>query len=178
MKKFLAVMFALSVMFSLASCGNTGADTETTAADTTVAESAETAETTETAQADTIGSAYLNAFKSTDKTTAADVAAELITVDAAGTELVTMDVNPGYLNGFDDEIKGFSKATMFSPMIGPIPFIGYVFETDEPDALLASLDASANLRWLVCTEADEKVSDISGNLVFFLMCSNETYEMQ
>lgn len=167
-------MFALSVMFSLASCGNTGADTETTAADTTVAESAETTEATEAAQADTIGSAYLNAFKGTDKTTAADVAAELAAID----EYVTMDVGPGYLDGFDDEIKGFTKGTKFSPMIGAIPFVGYVFETDDPDALLASLKASANLRWLVCAEADEQVSDISGNLVFFLMCANETDEMQ
>lgn len=45
-------------------------------------------------------------------------------------ELVTQNVEPGYLVGFNSnsKIKGFKKATMFSPASENIPFIGYVFE--------------------------------------------------
>ncbi len=82
----------------------------------------------------------------------------------------TMPVEPGYLNGFTEEIKGFSEATMFGPSIGSIPFIGYVFKVDGnvDDFMLNLLDKS-DLRWNVCTQADEKVCEASGDLVFFVM---------
>ena len=35
------------------------------------------------------------------------------------------------------------------------------------------LKENANLKWNVCTEADEMVSAVQGNYVFFIMCSNE-----
>lgn len=87
-----------------------------------------------------------------------------------------MDVEEGFLNGFSAEINGFSKGVMFGPMIGSIPFIGYVFETEDADALVATLKANADLRWNICTSADEMVVTVKDNKVFFVMCSNAEEE--
>lgn len=88
-----------------------------------------------------------------------------------------MPVEEGYLNGFNEEIKGFSSGVMFAPMIGTIPFVGYIFETDNPDELMKILDEKAMLNWNICTTADEKVSDIKDNVVFFVM-SPYSFEME
>ncbi|MBQ3054692.1 MAG: hypothetical protein IJC88_01155 [Oscillospiraceae bacterium] len=84
----------------------------------------------------------------------------------------SMPVEPGFLNGFDNEISGFSKGAMFGPAIGTIPFIGYIFEVDantDVSAFIQTLKDNANLRWNICTSADEMVVDSVGNTVFFLM---------
>ena len=86
-----------------------------------------------------------------------------------------------YLSGFDGAFTAeFESATQFAPMIGVIPFMGYVFELAE-DADVAAfvqyLKDNANLRWNVCTAADEMVIGTKGNLVFFLMCPT-TFEEQ
>lgn len=81
----------------------------------------------------------------------------------------TMEVTPGYLNGFDNEIKGFDKGFQFSPIIGSIPMVGYVFETEDPKALVDELEANANLGWNICTSADEMKTEIKDNLVLFIM---------
>lgn len=83
--------------------------------------------------------------------------------------MATMPVEEGYLNGFDGEIKGFDKGIMFSPMIGSIPFVGYVFETKDADALTTQLDAHHQLNWNICTIADEMLVKSHGNYVFFVM---------
>lgn len=87
-----------------------------------------------------------------------------------------MEVEPGFLTGFTAEIDGFESGYVFMPMIGTIPFVGYVFELADPAAaidFLAVLDENADMRWNVCTEADEKVSTIAGSTVLFIMCSNQ-----
>ena len=87
-------------------------------------------------------------------------------------DLVTMDVEPGYLNGFTEEIDGFEEATMFGPMIGTIPFVGYIFEVEDDtdvDSFIETLKDHANLRWNICTEAEELTLGKEGNKVFFLM---------
>ena len=81
----------------------------------------------------------------------------------------TLLVEEGYLNGFDAEITGFSKGAMFAPMIGTIPFVGYVFETDNPDELIKTLTEHAELNWNICTVADEMVVKSVGNFVYFVM---------
>lgn len=84
-----------------------------------------------------------------------------------------MEVEEGYLTGFDNtEIKGFKSGAMFAPMIGTIPFVGYVFELENAGDTLAfinTLKSSANLRWNICTAAEEMVAISSGNKVFFVM---------
>jgi len=86
---------------------------------------------------------------------------------------VVMPVEAGWLAGFDAEIQGFSSAATFAPMIGSIPFVGYVFELEEGadvNAFIDTLTKNANPRWNVCVEADETVVDSVGSTVFFLMC--------
>ena len=83
------------------------------------------------------------------------------------------EVEPGWLSGFSEDVTGFTKGVVVAPIIGSIPYIAYVFESEDPEALLKELDEKHNMRWNICTEADEKVSAIKGNLVFYIMCSNE-----
>lgn len=61
---------------------------------------------------------------------------------------------------------------MFGPIISTIPFVGYIFtlaEDADVDAFVTLLKDNANLRWNICTEADELTVEKSGNTVFFLM---------
>lgn len=98
-----------------------------------------------------------------------DLANKLVTNDIIPFGPAIMPVAEGYLNGFSSEVTGFSEAVMFGPMIGSIPFMGYVFKTDNPQALISSLKEKADLRWNVCTQADEMVVDSVKNTVFFVM---------
>lgn len=123
--------------------------------------------------ANTIGAKYANIFNASKGTTCDALAEELLDGDELNMNLVKVEVEPGFLNGFDDEITGFNEGVMLSPMIGSIPFVGYVFETSDPNALETLLKDKANLRWNICTEADEMVSSTKGNFVFFMMCTNE-----
>ena len=86
----------------------------------------------------------------------------------------TMEVEPGLLSGFDNaEITGFNNGVMFAPMIGSIPFVGYVFTLEEgadTAAFMQTLTDSANPRWNICVEADETVVENADNMVFFVMC--------
>jgi hypothetical protein len=79
----------------------------------------------------------------------------------------------GWLNGFDAEsITGFSEGAVFAPMIGTIAFMGYIFtlpEGADVEAFKTQLTSTANLRWNICTEADEMVCDNVGNKVFFVI---------
>lgn len=84
-----------------------------------------------------------------------------------------MPVEEGLLNGFGNtEVTGFSEGVMFAPMIGSIPFVGYVFTLEEgadAETFMQSLKDSADLNWNICTAADEMTVEQSGNKVFFLM---------
>ena len=91
-----------------------------------------------------------------------------------------MEVEPGLLQGFDNaEIKGFKEGAVFMPMIGTIPFIGYVFTLEDgtdASSFISKLKSNANLRWNICTTADEMVAGSVGNKVFFVMCPTEFAE--
>ena len=83
-----------------------------------------------------------------------------------------MAVEPGYLSGFDVEITGFNNAVMMAPMIGTIPFVGYIFELEEGanvDEFEQMLLDNANMRWNICTSAEETVVYSVDNIVFFMM---------
>jgi len=94
--------------------------------------------------------------------------------------LTVTEIEEGYLAGFDNaEITGFSEGVMFAPMIGTIPFVGYVFTLESEadiDAFIKKLEESANLRWNICTKAEEMVTGKSGNKVFFVMCNSSIEE--
>lgn len=84
-----------------------------------------------------------------------------------------MPVEPGHLTGFGDtEITGFKEGAMFAPMIGTIPFVGYVFILEDSanvSSFISTLKSSADLRWNICTSADEMITGNVGNKVFFVM---------
>lgn len=81
-----------------------------------------------------------------------------------------MAVEPGYLNGFDEEVDGFKSGAVFSPYIGTIPYVGYVFEVEgDIDAFVEQLKSKANLNWNICTQADEIVCETYKDRVFFVM---------
>lgn len=89
----------------------------------------------------------------------------------------TAQVEEGLLTGFGNaEITGFDTGVMFAPIIGSIPFVGYVFSLEEgadADSFVKLLEENANPRWNVCTEAEETVIETSENMVFFLMCPSQ-----
>lgn len=79
-------------------------------------------------------------------------------------------VEPGYLNGFTEDITGFTEGANFGPFISPIPFVGYVFAVDDNvDDFVQNLKDKSNLRWNVCTEADEMLCEAYEGYVFFVM---------
>lgn len=84
-----------------------------------------------------------------------------------------MEMEEGYLAGFTEEIHGFKECATFAPMIGTIPFVGYIFTLEEGsdvDAFVQKLKDQADPRWNICTTADETVVEAVGNTVFFVMC--------
>lgn len=122
---------------------------------------------------DTVGKVLLQDFKSNPDGTVLEVAERIITSESIPFMGGAMEVEPGLLTGFDNaEITGFKEGAMFSPMIGTIPFVGYIFEVEDGtdvDAFMETLKDNANLRWNICTEAEELTLGREGNKVFFLM---------
>ena len=154
MKKLMALLLVAVMMFSVAACGNSGAE--------------------EVKEPETVGEFLLQDFKSNPEGSAQEVADRVIQNEILPFEAVTMPVEPGFLTGFDNaEITGFSEGVMFAPMMGTIPFVGYVFTLEDGadvDGFVQTLEDHANLRWNICTEAEEMVAEAEGNHVFFLMC--------
>ncbi len=186
MKKIFALLMAASMMLSFAACGNKDAEKETEAATEAVTE-ATTEEATEapTESADmTIGETlradFLNRAENSPEETAQAYADALLANPVCEFAGATMPVEEGLLTGFgNDEIKGFKEGVMFSPMIGTIPFVGYIFileDGSDVEGFMSALKSNANLAWNVCTEADELFVESSGNTVFFLMSPNNFEE--
>lgn len=133
---------------------------------------------------DTAGQTLLGVFMEASNANADATAQELADTVLADPSIqfsgVTMEVEPGLLSGFGNaEITGFDEGVMFGPMIGSIPFVGYVFvvpEGEDVDAFMNTLKENADPRWNICTEADETVVESSGQKVFFLMCPSSFAE--
>lgn len=170
MKKFMIMLATTTLCASvLVACGKKEDKTETitteqvTTTDNPVAEN------------DTVGGQLLTMFKSEVEN---DQDAESLATKLsqhkilADQNMVVESVSEGFLTGFDEDIKGFKKGAKFAPMIGSIPFVGYVFETDTPEELMQTLKDHAMLNWNICTVADEMVVESSGNYVFFVMTPN------
>ena len=155
MKKLVALLLVVLMMISAVACGNTGSGEEVK-------------------EPETVGEFLLQDFKANPEGSAQEVADHLIQNEVLPFEAVTMPVEPGFLTGFDNaEIAGFNEGVMFAPMMGTIPFVGYVFVLEDGadvDGFVQTLEDNANLRWNICTEAEEMVAEAEGNTVFFLMC--------
>lgn len=124
----------------------------------------------------TVGNIILADFKAkaASMSGALAIAEALSTNSVVPYSLAAMEIEPGLLQGFDNaEIKGFKEGAVFMPMIGTHPFIGYVFILEDgadTQSFISNLKSNANLRWNICTTADEMVAGSVGNKVFFVMC--------
>jgi hypothetical protein len=124
----------------------------------------------------TVGNIILADFKAkaASMSGALSIAEALSTNSVVPYSLAAMEIEPGLLQGFDNaEIKGFKEGAVFMPMIGTHPFIGYVFVLEngaDTQSFISNLKSNANLRWNICTTADEMVAGSVGNKVFFVMC--------
>lgn len=125
-------------------------------------------------QSATVGQTLKAAFQADHSGTALQVAERMGSNAIIPFGPAAETIQPGLLNGFGNtEITGFSEGAFFGPVIGTIPFLGYIFTLDsgtDGAAFCQTLKNAANLRWNVCTEADELVVTQSGDKVFFLMC--------
>ena len=130
-------------------------------------------------QKKTVGQTLLADFKVNAGTTsdALSLAEKMIANPIIPFSGATMAVEPGLLSGFGNaEIKGFKEGATFGPMIGSVPFIGYVFVLEDganASDFIATLKKHADLRWNICVEAEEMVTGSAGNKVFFVMCPKE-----
>ena len=182
MKKILVTILTTAMVASMAACGgnnNVTENTEATAASTEAAtEASSEAVSTETeASSETLGQTLLADFKAQLEANPEMTAQELADVLIANEKILfmgmTAPVEEGYLMGFSADITGFEEAVNFGPMIGTIPFTGFVFtlaEDADVDAFMSTLEANADPRWNICTEAEETVMEAVGNKVFFVMC--------
>lgn len=82
-----------------------------------------------------------------------------------------------YISGFQKEITDFKNAYVIRPMIGTIPFIAYIFEVRNANEFAEELKSNADLRWNICTEADEMHTVVNGDYVFFIM-SPKNFEQE
>lgn len=198
-RKTLVLMLATSLVLSLTACGGKKTEVEapvkeevtieTVEETTEVVESTEI-ESTESSEESTeaVESTEETEVKDTPTDTVASKLYELFETEIATTDdinevanklieaeyfkevsMTTMEVEPGFLNGFEAEITGFNNGVMFAPMIGTIPFVGYIFETDNTELLIDELETNASLNWNICTTADEMLVKAHDNYVFFVM---------
>lgn len=193
MKKFIALLLCTFMLVSLVSCSrnNSGAGDDTTDNKETSKDQTENNESTssdnngaegtdkesDTENDLTVGEALYRDFKNNSSGSCTEIAERLLENEVIAFMGGAVPVEEGYLAGFNDtEIKGFKDGVMFAPMIGTIPFVGYVFELEDDsqvESFKTTLKNSANLRWNICTTADEMICENEGNKVFFLMCPTQ-----
>ena len=190
-KTLLAIIFALLVI-SLASCGTKkddgsvtddaiNTDTDVIIPDTDASTETDAETDSETDSEELLSDSVVNAFfeKAKDGMTAEEIANEM--VKDGETEGYVVDVmgDDSYFMGFGNaEITGYAEAARFSPMIGTIPFMAYIFILDEgadSAAFIQMLLDNCNPRWNICTEADTIKAEQSGNAILFLMCQDHPY---
>jgi len=154
MKKTIAILLAAVMMLSVTACGSNGNE--------------------EGKEPETVGEFLRQDFVENSEGTAQEVADRLIQNEVLPFDAVTMPVEPGFLTGFDNaEITGFNEGVMFAPMMGTIPFVGYVFVLDDGadiEGFVQTLGDNANLCWNICTEAEEMIVEAEENSVLFVMC--------
>ncbi len=123
--------------------------------------------------AQTLLNVFYNEIGANPEATAEELANAVVAHESIQFMPMVMTAEEGYLAGFNNEIKGFESGATFAPGIATIPFVGYIFKLADGadvEAFKATLKAEANLRWNICTEAEEMVCENVGNTVFFLMC--------
>ena len=189
MKKLLVTVLTTVLVASMVACGSKNdvvtETTETITTETVETETTEMVESEVTTEAEatdgTAGQILLAAFRemmaANPEMTAQEAADALIANEIIQFMGGTMPVEEGLLGGFDNaEITGFEEATAFMPMMGSIPFVGYIFDMPEDadlEAFMTTLKDNANMRWQICVEAEEMVVEAIDDKVFFLMCKKD-----
>ncbi len=184
MRKFLAVALSVAMVFSMVACGKKEDEknpdknpnvTEAPAGDEKD-ESAEDGVIVPDVKENTAGSKLWNAFLETMKAnpeiTPVDMANTLATNPVIQFAAGAVEVTPGYLAGFSEEITGFEAGAQFGPMMGSIAFAGYIFQLAEGadvNAFIENLKKVADPRWNICVAADYTQVGAYENTVYFLM---------
>ena len=197
-KRILIAGLSALLCVSMVACGNNGEAESTTTAATTTTAAVEntTTEATEAtteapvedkvaiidpkADANTLGGKLWNAFvaakEEKPEITAEEMANLLVTNEVIQFMggAIPVEANQEFFNGFDEyKITGYESGAVYMPMIGSIPFIGYIFELAEGadvNAFIKNLNDNANPRWNICVTAEQTVVGAYGTTVFFLMC--------
>lgn len=164
MKKILSLCFVVIMVCSLAACSSKKEQDQPVSAMDNLPENATVAQT--------VVADFTDKANSGNYSDIASLTEDLIQGDYIPFDGATMEVEEGYLTGFTEEIAGFETACMFGPSIGSIPFVGYVFEVKEDvkvEDFITILEDKADLRWNVCTQADETVYTSVDQKVCFVM---------
>ena len=189
MKKIIALLLTLVLALTVVACGKKAsepADDNTTADNESVVDTEEVAEDSETDEApavdtpavegDSVAQTLVSEFKAlaAEGKTTQEIADALVASQVLSpVGMMTMPIEENLLSGFDNyEVNGFAECVMFAPMIGTIPFVGYVFTVGDgvdAAAFAADLEANANLRWNICVAAEEIATAVEGNQVMFVM---------
>lgn len=149
--KLLLLALSAVLIFTLSGCNKSDKNEPTTIAQSVVSD-------------------FQKKMKSSENSSTEVIANELLKNQILSFASGAVPVEPGYLNGFSEEINGFTEGAMFGPIIGSIPFVGYVFRVDEnQDAFIQMLKEKADLRWNICTQADEMVTSTYKNTILFVM---------
>ena len=174
MKKIIAIALAALMVFAFVACADKGGnETETTTSSEELTSSAavEEAETAEDA-GKLLYEDFKKALAENAEITDADLGRTLMGNETVGLMGDAMEVEEGDLMGFKAPVTGFKSGAQFMPMIGTIPFMGYIFtlnDAADADAFVKTLKENANPRWNICTEADSMMVEANGDRVFFLM---------
>ena len=203
MKKFLVTILSVAIAANLVACGcgtaNNGSNAEVeqnaVAEDPTMNQPAAAPEDTPAEMptpevgeeagnevtGDTVGNMLAQEFHALKAENAEITAQEMADAILANPMIqfqgASMPIEEGLLSGFGNtEITGFNSGVMFAPMIGSIPFVGYVFTLDDGvdvDAFVQTLKDNADPRWNICVEAEETIVENADNMVFFVMCPSQ-----
>ena len=178
MKKSLLIILVAAMLITTA-CGKAQTSDNNVTEDTanTVVTETDDTETTNNDSTATPAQALADDFKTfvseNPDATATEICDKLSQNPSIAFGPASMPIEPGLLSGFDNaEITGFADGCMMAPMIGTIPFVSYVFVLDEAtnaNEFITTLESNANLRWNICTEAEEMLTETAGNKVFFVM---------
>lgn len=198
MKKILAILLAAMLMFGAVACTNNDANdtnTDTNTNTDAIVDTNDTNDTNDTSsdteaennnsvieptvEDNTMGKNIWNLFLSTLAENAGKTPEELANLMCANLEVIPygcmgMTIEAGLLTGFNNyEVTGFESGAVFMPMIGTTPFVGYVFtlaEGADASAFIKNLTDNCNMRWNICTSAEQVVAGAKDNTVLFVMC--------
>lgn len=182
MRKILALMLAIVMVVGLVACGKKPVEpTEPVIEETEITEITEETEppvieeTEPEVSEDEALADMAEALKEVIENELKDSAdirkalESIITSEVLPFTCVVEEVNIEFMPGFKQNVEGFTDAAMLLPIMSSQPFIVYLFDTADADALMQDLTEFADPRWNICTEATTTVCEKYDNFVLFAM---------